>query len=98
MFSLIKETNWFINKGMCVILSAAFKHVLLKKNNVLKTCRNSKFLGKKIWKNVRALNSKKVPGIFGKTFILALLSSVVFRVQNRVSDFFCFFFVREIWK
>ena len=31
---------------------------------------------------------KKVQSIFGVTFILALSSSVVFRLQNRVSDFF----------
>ena len=39
-------------------------------------------------KNALALKSKKVQSIFGKTFILALLSSAVFRLQNRVSDFF----------
>ena len=56
--------------------------------NVLKTCRKSKFLGRKIWTNELALKSKKEQGIFGKTFVLALLSSAVFRLQNRVSDFF----------
>ena len=59
-----------------------------KKTDVLKTCRESKFLGKKIWRNALALKSKKVQGIFGETFILALLSSAVFRLQNHVSDFF----------
>ena len=73
---------------MCVLLFDVFKHLLLRKTDVLKTCRKSKFLGKKIWKNALALKSKKVQGIFGKTFILALLSSAVFRLQNRVSDFF----------
>ena len=73
---------------MRVLLFDAFKHLLLKKTDVLKTCRKSKFLGKKIWRNALALKSKKVQGIFGKTFILALLSSAVFRLQNRVSDFF----------
>ena len=34
------------------------------------------------------LKSKKVQGIFGKKFTLALLSSAVFRLQNSVSDFF----------
>ena len=48
----------------------------------------SKFLGKKIWKNALALKSKKVQGIFGESFILALLSSAVFRLQNRPSDLF----------
>ena len=37
-----------------------------------------------------ALKSKKVQGIFGETFILALTSSAVFRLQNYVSDFFKF--------
>ena len=64
------------------------KHLLLIKTDVLKTCRKHKFLGKKILKNALALNSKKVQGIFGERFILALLSSAVFRLQNRVSDFF----------
>ena len=35
-----------------------------------------------------ALKSKKVHGIFGETFILALLSSAVVRLQKSVSDFF----------
>ena len=73
---------------MCVLLFDVFKHLLLRKTDVLKTCRKSKFLGKKIWRNALALKSKKVQGIFGETFILALLSSAVFRLQNGVSDFF----------
>ena len=36
----------------------------------------------------RPLKSKKVQGIFGETFIFALSSSAVFRLQKRVSDFF----------
>ena len=72
---------------MCVLLFDVFKHLLLRKTDVLKTCRKSKFLGKKIWRNALALKSKKVQGIFGKTFILALLSSAVFRLENHVSDF-----------
>ena len=35
-----------------------------------------------------ALKSKQVQGILGETFILGLLSSAVFRLQNRFSDFF----------
>ena len=73
---------------MCVLLFDVFKHLLLRTTDVLKTCRKSKFLGKKIWKNALALKSKKVQGVFGKTFILALLFSAVFRLQNHVSDFF----------
>ena len=73
---------------MCVLLFDVFTHLLLRKTDVLKTCGKSKFLGKKIWRNALALKSKKLQGIFGKTFILALLSSDVFRLQNCVSDFF----------
>ena len=32
--------------------------------------------------------AEKVQGIFRETFILALLLSAVFRLQNHVSDFF----------
>ena len=73
---------------MCVLLFDVSKDLLLRKTDVLKTFRKSKFIGKKIWRNARALKSKKVQGIFGKMFILALLSSAVFRLQNRLSDFF----------
>ena len=55
------------------VLLSVFKHLLLRKTVVLKTCRKYKFVGKKIWRNAVALKSKKVQGIFGKTFILALL-------------------------
>ena len=48
----------------------------------------SKLLGEKISRDALVLKSKKVQGIFGETFILALLSSAVFRLQNGVSDFF----------
>ena len=73
---------------MYVLLSDLFKHLLLKKTDVLKTYQKSKFLAKKIWKKSLDLKSKKVQCIFGKTLILAYLSSAVFCLQNRVSDFF----------
>ena len=73
---------------MCVPLFDVFKHLPLRKTDVLKTCQKSKLPGKKIWRNALALKSKKVQGIFGETFILVLLSSAVFRLQNPVSDFF----------
>ena len=73
---------------MCFLLFHDFKHLLLRKTDVLKTCQKSKLLGKKIWRNAQALKNKKVQGIFGKTFILALLSSAVFCLQNSISDFF----------
>ena len=46
--SSIKEKNWLIDKGMCVLLFDVFKHLLLRKTDVLKTCRKSKFIGKKL--------------------------------------------------
>ena len=73
---------------MCVLLFDVFKHLLLRKTDVLKTCRKNKFLGKKIWRNTAALKSKKVQGILGKMFIFALLSSAVFCLQKCASDFF----------
>ena len=98
MFSSIKKTNWLISKRMCVLLFDVFnrcslvsvKHLLLRKTDVLNTCRKSKFLEKKIRRSGIALKSKKVQNIFGKVFILALLSSAVFCLQNCVSDFFLF--------
>ena len=39
---------------------------------------------------------KKVQGIFGGTFILALLSSAIFRLQNHVSDLFWSCFAQDI--
>ena len=78
IFSSIKETNWLINKGTGVLLYYVFRHLLLRKTDVLETCRKRKFLGNKIWRNALVLKSKKIQGIFGKTFILTLLSSTVF--------------------
>ena len=67
IFSSIKQTNWLINKGMRVLLFDVFKHLLLRKTDVLKTCPKSKFLGKKILRNALSLKSKKVQDIFRKT-------------------------------
>ena len=55
---------------MCVLLFDVFKHILLRKTDVLKTCWKSKFIGKKICRSALALKSKKGQDIFGKTFIL----------------------------
>ena len=57
----------------------------MRKTDVLKTCRNAPA---QPWKNASALKGKKVQGIFRETFILALLSSAVIRLQNRVSYLF----------
>ena len=73
---------------MCVLLIDVFKYLQLRKTDVVKTCRKSKFLGIFFWRNALALKNKMVQGISGKTFILALLSSAVFCLQNCVSDFF----------
>ena len=51
---------------MCVLLFDVFKHLLLRKTDVLKICQESKFLIKKIWRNALALKSKKVQGIYYK--------------------------------
>ena len=75
-FISIKEINRLISKGMSNI---CYEEQL--------KFSNFNFLGKKIWRNALALKSKKVQGIFGEIFILALSSSAVFRLQNRVSDF-----------
>ena len=48
--------------------------------------QNFDLLGKKIWK--KSTDFEKVQNILGGTFILALSSSAVFRLQNRVSDLF----------
>ena len=73
---------------MCVLLFDVFKYLLLRKTDIVKTCRKSKFLGIPFWRHALALKSKMLQGIFGKMFILALLSSAVFCLQNCVSDFF----------
>ena len=52
------------------------------------TSQNFNVLGKKIWRNVLSLKSKKVEDIFGGKFTLALSSPPVFGLQNHVSDFF----------
>ena len=74
---------------MRVLFFDVFKHLLLRKADVLKNCWKSKFLGKKILRNALALKSKEVQGILGKTIILALLSQSVFRLQSCVSKLFC---------
>ena len=73
---------------MWVLLFDVLKHLQMRKTAVLKISRKSKFLGKKISRNALGLKSKEVQRIFGKTFILALLSSAVIRLENHVLDFF----------
>ena len=72
------------------------KHLLLRKTDFSKLVGKVNFSENFFLRNAIALNSKKVQGIFGETFILASLSSVVFHLQNRVSAFFQFAFAQEI--
>ena len=80
---------------MCVLLSdVVFKHSekLFRKTDLLKTCRKSKYLGKKIWRNALAWKSKKLQGIFGKTFIwhYYLQLSFVYKTVSQISfKLFC---------
>ena len=54
------------------------------------TFPNLRFSRKENWSNALALKSKIVQAIFGETFILALLSSAVFGLQNLNSfNLFC---------
>ena len=69
----MKETNWLINKGMCVLLFDVFKQLLSRKTDILKTCRKIKFLGKKIRRNALALKRKKVQGIFRKNVYFGII-------------------------
>ena len=69
--------------------------LLLRKNDILKTCNKKKNFGKKIWRNALSLKSKKAQDIFGETFILAyyLQLSFVYKTMSQIS--FILFF-REI--
>ena len=75
-FSSIKEINRLISKCQTFTIERKWRS------------QNFDFLPKKVWRNALALKSKNVQGIFGETFILTLLSSGVFHLQNDVSDFF----------
>ena len=65
---------------MCVLLFNVFEHLLLRKTDVLKLVGKVNSSERKFGRNVLALKSKKVQGIFGKTFTSVLLSSAVFRL------------------
>ena len=73
MSSLIKKINRYV------------KHLLLRKTDVLKTS----ILSERKLEEIRYLwRAKRYKVYNGVRFILALSSSAVFRLQNRVSDFF----------
>ena len=74
--SSIKEINRLISKGMSSIYyweKLGFSKLQFSQKENLKKCTS--------------FEEQKVQGIFGETFILALLSSAVFRLQKCVSDF-----------
>ena len=57
IFSSLKETNWLINKGMCVLLFYVFKHVLLRGRS--QNLWKSKFVGEKILKKCTSFEKQK---------------------------------------
>ena len=73
---------------MGVFLFDVFKHLLLKKNNHFQNLSEMYISRKENFQKCTSLEERE--GIFRKTFIIinALLSSVVFRLQNGVSDFY----------
>ena len=75
---------------MSILLFDVFKNLLLRKTDILKTCRKSKFLGKKIWRNALvALKGKKVQSISGQMLILVLLC-LVYKIVSQISfNLFC---------
>ena len=77
---------------MCDLLFDIFKHLLLRKTEVLKTCQKSKFLGKKIRGNARVLKSKMVQVYLGKLLFshYHLQLSFVYKIMSRNSfKLFC---------
>ena len=87
IFSSINKRNWLINRGIFVLLFDVFKHLLLRKTDVLKTCQKSK-----IWRNALALKCQKVQGIFGKLLFwhYYLQLSFVYKIVSHISfKLFC---------
>ena len=76
---------------MYVLLFDVFKHLLLRKTDVLKTCPKNKFLQKKSWRNALALKSKMVQNVYFGIIIFSCLSS-----RKQFLRFFLNHFVREI--
>ena len=82
---------------MSILLFDVFKNLLLRKTDILKTCRKSKFLGKKIWRNALALQSKKLQGIYIRESLY--FGIIVFNGLSCAKPFLRFLlncFVREI--
>ena len=76
IFSLIKKTNWLMNKGMWVLLFDIFKHLLLRKTDVLKTCWESKYLGKKIRRNSEQEGTRHIrENVYFRIIVCCCLSS-----------------------
>ena len=81
---------------MCVLLVYGFKHLLLRKTDVPKTCRKSKFLEKKTSRNAMALKSKKVQVIFGETLNFEIIIFSCLSSTKQCLRFLLNSFVREI--
>ena len=92
-----KSMDWFLYdiglrhervKGMCVLLFDVFKHLLLKKTDVLKTCRKSKFFGKKIWRNALVLRTKR--SRYRENLYFGIIIFSVYKTMSRISfKLFC---------
>ena len=96
IFFSIKETNWLTNKGMCVLLFGIFKHLLLRKTDVFKTCRKSKFLGKEIWRNALSLEEQKGKRYIRENVYFGIIIFSCFSSTKPCLRFFSNCFVREI--
>ena len=65
---------------------------MLRKTHVLKTCRKSKFLRRKIWRNALALKSKRYKVYSGKRLLwhYYLQLSFVYKILSQISfKLFC---------
>ena len=61
---------------MCVLLFDVFKHLLLRKNDALKTCRKSKLLRKKFVRNEEQKGTKYIrENVYFGIIIFSCLSS-----------------------
>ena len=67
---------------MCVLLFGVFKHLLLRKTEVLQTCRKENL------KKCTSFGEQKGTIYIRENVYFGFLSSAVFCLLNRVSDFF----------
>ena len=77
------------------------KHLLLRKTDILKTCRKSKFFGKKIWRNAPPLKSKRYKVYLGKRLFwqYCLHLFFVYKTVSQISfNLFCSGDKRLLWE